>query len=345
MMKNHLDQKYIHPKRLEHIISMGSIAPKILHDLSNLLQPLFWAEGGNFKRNLSKLQDFLRNIQTFCEISRKISKPRPIDLVLVVDEVLKCLRNIAQKRPRIVESNHSKEAWIMATPEDIWRLFINIYCHVLDIFESKHGTIYFTLKSGQNFVKLVIEAHSDTCNEKFISNGSGVTLALIQNIVENYGGGIVVNATEGKTLHLSILFPLCSPHNKDSTMKSEIADYVSLMGKQERILLMNSNQNILKVEADILRDEGFEVLAFTSKEKALQEFMTKPESFQQIILHEKDLAKEFRKISSNISIIITTSLLEILQEDRLDEETREIVLQNKKYVQTQTRLAMDGPGG
>jgi CheY-like chemotaxis protein len=91
----------------------------------------------------------------------------------------------------------------------------------------------------------------------------------------------------------------------------------------ERILLVDDEENIVRMVQQMLERLGYQVTARTSSVEALEAFNTLPEKFDIIITDQtmptmtgEELAKEFIQIRPDIPVILCTGFSEVISEEK-----------------------------
>ncbi|MBU0961103.1 MAG: response regulator, partial [Proteobacteria bacterium] len=91
----------------------------------------------------------------------------------------------------------------------------------------------------------------------------------------------------------------------------------------ERILLVDDEEIIVKLGMQILKKLGYQVTAFTNSEEALHTFMHKPESFDLLItdltmprITGMQLAREALNIRADIPIILCSGFSELMNAEK-----------------------------
>nr|MBF0222305.1 PAS domain S-box protein [Desulfobulbaceae bacterium] len=143
---------------------------------------------------------------------------------------------------------------------------------------------------------------------KEVGKGTGMGLAIVRGIMENYKGTITVDSQigEGTTFHL--YFPVTE---EPSAVLPDSSDKV--IGGSERILFVDDEEMYAEMGSEMVGRLGYQVEVKTSSSEALQSFKAAPESYDLVItdqimpaLSGEELVKEIRSIRPEIPIILCT---------------------------------------
>ncbi|MDD4071878.1 MAG: response regulator, partial [Desulfobacterales bacterium] len=148
--------------------------------------------------------------------------------------------------------------------------------------------------------------------------GTGLGLSVVHGIVKSHGGHITVYSEPGKGATFLVYLPMIA-----SAAESPRSEDVKAVPKgNERILLLDDDASIVKLEQSMLESLGYEVTAEMSSEKALQIFRAAPEKFDLAItdmtmphMTGTKLAQQLLAIRPDIPIILCTGFSELINEE------------------------------
>jgi CheY-like chemotaxis protein len=156
---------------------------------------------------------------------------------------------------------------------------------------------------------------------KPVGEGTGMGLAVVHGIIENYGGHITANSTIGKGTCFTIYLPITKKRNLHT--HSEKKD---LPLGNENILFVDDEAPIAKMGGKILENLGYTVTTRTNSLDALELFRSKPQKFDLIVtdmtmpnMTGEKLAGELMKIRSDIPVILCTGYSKIISEESAEE--------------------------
>ncbi|MBT6338329.1 MAG: response regulator [Desulfobacula sp.] len=149
--------------------------------------------------------------------------------------------------------------------------------------------------------------------------GSGLGLSVIHGIVKSYKGTINIKSQTGKGTQVDVFLPI----TREKNIITEMAEDTSKISGEERILFVDDEKLIVKLNVRLLERMGYTVIGKTSSTKALELFKSNPYKFDLVItdmtmpgLLGTQLAKKLLEIRPDLPILICTGFSE-----RVDQET------------------------
>ncbi|MEN8188719.1 MAG: PAS domain S-box protein [Thermodesulfobacteriota bacterium] len=282
---------------------------------------------------------------------------------LIVREVLNMLHSSLPSTVVIVEDIDRRCGKILADPTNIHQILINLCTNALHAMENEKGIL--TIKLSQKAIAadeirheaevtagpFIVLSISDTgCGmdeevkerifEPFFTTkeagkGTGMGLSVVHGIVHDYKGFLTVESFPGKGSTFSVYLPLVKEESSDDIAPAtteEIYDETSLRGT-ERILVVDDEPLLVKVNELQLRQLGYRVTGTTDSRDALHTIQTDPEQFDLIITDQTmpglsgiELAKEVQKINPMLPIILCTGHSDIVTKEKA------LTLGIKRYV-------------
>ncbi|ATX78837.1 PAS/PAC sensor hybrid histidine kinase [Mariprofundus aestuarium] len=144
---------------------------------------------------------------------------------------------------------------------------------------------------------------------KETGKGTGLGLAMVFGSIERHGGILEVESQPGEGTAFHIYLPLVEAPIIDAT----IADDSSVQGNQETILLADDEESLRLTTSEVLQGLGYQVIEASDGEQALSLFLQHQDQIDLILsdivmpgIGGVDLAKEIRKMGSNVPIILAT---------------------------------------
>ncbi len=158
---------------------------------------------------------------------------------------------------------------------------------------------------SQDIIDTIFEPYFTTKN---VGEGTGMGLAMVQGIVESYGGLIRVKSKEGKGSTFTIYLPTS---NQDERQEKEESH--PLPSGTERILFIDDEASVANIGYQFLSRLGYKVTKKTDSLEALELFQTRPDDFDLVIsdmtmpgMTGDTLALEVTKIRPEIPVILCT---------------------------------------
>jgi CheY-like chemotaxis protein/anti-sigma regulatory factor (Ser/Thr protein kinase) len=149
--------------------------------------------------------------------------------------------------------------------------------------------------------------------------GTGLGLSVIHGIVKNHRGDIAVTSSPGKGSTFQVYLPVI----EDDIAATEFEPTNGAAKGNERILLIDDEEQIVSMEQQMLENLGYQVTARTDSEQALREFSRQPQNFDLVItdmtmphMTGDQLAKRLLDIKPDIPVILCTGFNEDISEEK-----------------------------
>ncbi|MDM8523952.1 PAS domain S-box protein [Desulfococcaceae bacterium HSG8] len=358
--RKRLEENLIQAQKAEAI---GTLAGGIAHDFNNILFPIIGMSGLlledlaedslEYENALEILTagkrggELVKQILSFSRQSEHKMAPTRIQKIL--REVLKLSRSTIPSYIEIIENIQPDCGLIMADPTQIHQIAMNIITNAYHAVEADGGKITVRLRETQleeadlpaiNLEpgKCAILSVSDTGSgisaelmdkifdpyftTKEQGKGTGLGLAVVYGIVKEHKGDIKICSEIGKGTTFIVYLPLM-----DKTVKSDKKEVIeeNLQTGDERILLVDDEPSIAKLEKLMLERLGYNITMRINSIEALEAFRANPDSFDMIIsdmnmpnMAGDQLASEIKSIRSDIPIILCTGFSERMNEEKAD---------------------------
>jgi PAS domain S-box-containing protein len=322
-----------------------------------------------------RAKDLVRQILTFSR--RGDTRLKPLQIELIVKEALKLLRSSLPTTINIVQKIERDLDPILADPTQIHQIIMNLCTNashammpdggelVVSLAKAELGRETFRrfvdLKPGR-YLKLTV---SDTgCGmtpeiiaaifdpyftTKDLGEGTGLGLAVVHGIVQEYGGDIRVQSDPGKGTTFSIFFPAIRKEAAVST-KDE-TDH--LPGGDEHILVIDDEPSILKVMQRNLAHLGYRVTAEGDSRQALALFTADPTAFDLVLtdmtmpkLTGDRLAKAMLSIRPDLPIALCTGYSRLIDAQQVKADGIRALLMkpvSQKMLASELRRLLDNP--
>lgn len=280
-----------------------------------------------------RAKDLVKQILAFARQSDEERKPIQVDLI--IKEVLQFIRSSI---PTTIEirQNIESESLIMGSSTQTHQILMNLCTNAAYAMENEGGTLEVNLKDitvdrSANWELLGLKIGdyieikvSDTgtgiqpeilnkifdpyFTTKGPGEGTGMGLAMVQGIIESYGGKITFESELGKGTKFTICLPIAKKRSGQDAYVPE-----QLPTGTERILFVDDEAPIAKMGGQILERLGYSVTTRTSSIEALELFQGRPNDFDLVVtdmtmpnLAGDKLAVELMKIRPDIPVILCT---------------------------------------
>jgi PAS domain S-box-containing protein len=358
--RKHLQARLQKAQKMEAI---GNLAGGIAHDFNNILSPIIGYSEILMEELPAERQeqeyaqeifiagkrgsDLVKQILAFSRQSEPAFKPVHIQQVL--KEVLKLSRSTIPANINIVDDLKNDCKPVLADASQLHQIAMNLITNAYHAVEPAGGRITVSLKEtrlGEADVaagsmkpgSYAVLTVSDTgCGidpaimnrifdpyftTKEQGKGTGLGLAVVYGIVKKHGGDIKVRSAPEKGTSFDVLFPQIKKGHESGALKK----IEKLESGSERILLVDDEQPIAKLEKRMLEGLGYHVTMRTSSIEALAAFRAKPDAFDLVVsdmtmpnMTGDRLAREITSIRPDMAVIICTGFSERLTEKNADE--------------------------
>jgi PAS domain S-box-containing protein len=288
----------------------------------------------------NRATDLIQQILTFSR-QRKVEK-KPLQLNFIVKEVLKMLRASLPSTIQIDQNIAPDSGMTLADPTQIHQVIMNLCTNAAHAMREHGGVLKISLSdidinsgnldsypevgpgaylrlsvsdTGHGMNRDVLERIFDPYfTTKESGEGTGLGLAVIHGIVDNYKGVIRVQSEPDKGTTFEIFLPSI---DHPSEMEDIEDCYKDLPLGHERILFVDDEQAIVNVSKEMLEILGYEVVTTTSSVDALKLFRDQPDHFDLIItdmtmpyMTGDTLAGEILRIRPDMPVILCTGFIE-----------------------------------
>ena len=341
--------------------ALGALTGGIAHDFNNLLAIILgnvelcmyeMPENFPLTKNMKEIGDAARRakdlVSRLLAFSRKTEvRMENIDMASTVEQSAKLMKTSI---PRPVEYRWSLSddlPPVMADPGEINQLIIHLANNAVEAMGKEGGVLEIVLdkkrfdrrtivrdrvlKPGY-YVKLTVrdtgrgiaDSHIPRIFDPYfttkeLGKGAGMGLSTVHGIVKVHMGAIQVESQVGKGSEFTVFFPASEPAEPETTSPAPAFG-------NEKILLVDDEKPLVKMEKIILEKMGYRVETFVDAEEALACFEQKPGEFDLVItdmamprMDGDELAVELLKIRPGMPIILCTGFSEQISEKKARE--------------------------
>ena len=343
------------------IQAIGTLAGGIAHDFNNILFPIVGyteltmdevPDDSVAHNNLEEVlkaahraKDLVQQILTFSRQSGLERKP--VKVHLIIKEALKLLRASIPASIEIINNIDDDCHPVMGDATQIHQVIMNLCTNAYQAMQDKGGTLEVNLsevdvgyeetvkKIGMQPGKhLQLLVRDEGCGMDAIvldrifepyyttkeqGKGTGLGLSVIHGIVKNHRGDISVTSSPGKGTTFKVYLPI----TEDADIVTELEPSNGAAKGNERILLIDDEEQIVSMEQQMLENLGYEVTARTDSTEALKEFSLQPQNFDLVItdmtmpqMTGDELAQKLLDIKPDIPVILCTGFNEDITEEK-----------------------------
>ena len=342
--------------------AIGTLAGGIAHDFNNILgaiigygemlrddlPPTASTAHNDIEQILAAGQRAKELVKQILAFSRQAASDKiPIQPATIVRESLKLLRSSIPSTIAIRNDIVSECGVIIADPTQMQQIVINLCTNAYHAMESSGGTMLVSLKrrdlSSEDFEEdneqtpgpYVVLAVRDSgtgitpdvrermfdpyFTTKEIGKGTGMGLAMVHGIVKNHGGFIRCQSVVGQGSTFEVFFPAAE------IQATRIEDnHDSIPGGNEHLLLVDDEQVLLDMNADMLQRLGYRVTAKSNGFEALAVFNADPRGFDMVLsdqtmpgLTGEQLASHILALRPDIPFLLCTGYSAQISEEKI----------------------------
>jgi PAS domain S-box-containing protein len=349
-----------HLNQAQKMEAVGTLAGGIAHDFNNILAAILgYAElvkddcpqGSRTRGDIEQVlkasrraKDLVKQILTFSRWDK--TEDIPLQPAMIIRETIKMLRSSLPTTIDIRQDLDPQSGWVMADPTQIHQILMNLCTNAFHAMEETGGILSITLKTttlspddlsfepsiqpGQ-FMQLSIGDTGSGINPeiqdkifdpyfttKAVGKGTGMGLAIIHGIVKNYGGVLSCRSQPGK----GSIFDVYLPVLEDAEPPENTPENPLPLGN-ERILVVDDEEALVKMIKSMLEVLGYKVTTRTNSLEALAIFEAQPQAFDLVITDQtmpamtgSDLAHRMLQIRPDLPIILCTGYSSLISEEK-----------------------------
>ncbi|TES94322.1 MAG: PAS domain-containing sensor histidine kinase, partial [Candidatus Cloacimonadota bacterium] len=362
-----LEQQLRHSQKMEAI---GRLAGGIAHKFNNLLMALRGYSVLLLKQ-LSDSDPVYENVKKISEVTSSaalltrqllaFSRKQALDLTIVdpnllIAETGKMFQPIIGEHINLVTHLDPEIEYVKVDSDQIEQVIMNLVVNARDAM-TKGGTLtietrnvtlndedYQSIKESKpgRFVCLLIKDTGAGMDEEVVKHifepffstkergkGTGLGLSTVYGIIKQHGGWINVYSKLSKGTTFEIYLPAVSFKPEKST--KETVSVQNLLGRGEKILLVEDDEGICKFAAIVLRKNNYVVFTASNVQTALDTFHKEKGEFDlvfcDVILFNESGLELVDKLLS-----LKPKLNTLLTSGSLDKKTQRVVTGEKGFL-------------
>ncbi len=344
--------------------AVGTLASGIAHDFNNILGAMMGytqmaMEGISTEnqayQDLEKVlqsgeraADLVRQILLFSR--RQKQELVPVQLSFLVKEMGRMLRSSMPAEVEIVLDVDDECPSVTVDPSQIHQVLMNLCNNAKRAMYERSGVIriglqqkkletiqsngFPSLPAGEYQEITVTDSGVGMDEERLsqlfdpfytsqtVGEGTGLGLSVAQGIVQNHKGSIFVESSKGKGAMFTVLLPV--QQDVKSLKKDATEAGGSGRAGKHIILLVDDEENLLKLIDRMLSGLGYRVSSFTDGKEALSAFSAHPETFDLLLtdismpgMGGRELADELLEQRPELPIIFCTGAYDVDESENI----------------------------
>ncbi|BDX05231.1 hypothetical protein MACH26_07520 [Planctobacterium marinum] len=323
--------------------SMGTLASGIAHDFNNILAIIRGSSellkmsvdlSNNAQKCVTHIIEagergasMVRQILQFSRADTEYLKV--IDIVENIEQTLELLTPGLKKKSEVVFQCEA-EGNILADESSISQILINL---VKNASQAGATKVELTLKKeNQEFVLTVLDDGSgipqeaqDKLFEPFFSTkkkteGTGLGLSVVHGIVQKIKGTISVDSTEGEGTRFTIRLPVTQLQVEEVVTAKPSSPMVS----NQRILLVEDEDNLRNIYSTYLTMKGFSVTEAANGQEALAIFQQAKDEYDVLVTDHNMPGLLGTEVILAIRHLTKKPLLTIMVTGDIEDSAREL---------------------
>jgi PAS domain S-box-containing protein len=337
-------------RQAQKMEAIGTLASGIAHDFNNILAAILgYSElalaqvppANQVRQHLQQIlaagvraKELVQQILIFSRQSEQAR--RPLQLAPLVTEALALLRAALPATIELRQELTDTISTVVADPTQLHQVLLNLCTNAAHAMRDTGGVLTVGLDTCESvadlpsgtprlppgaYVRLTVQdtGHGMTratverifepfFTTKNVGEGTGLGLAVVHGIIGNHGGAIRVDSAPGHGTTFRVYLP-----RSDRTTAPAGPPLEAVPTGHECLLFVDDEDMLARLGQAALERLGYEVVACTSGQEALETFRVAPERFALVITDHMmphmtgiDLTHALRRIRPALPIILYT---------------------------------------
>ena len=347
--------------------AIGTLAGGIAHDFNNILAAIMgYGELAKIKLQKASEKDIKSDVEQILSAAHRASelvkqiltfsrkkeqKLQPLQVHLIVKEVVKLLQTTIPSSVNIRQDIDETSGMIIADPSQVHQVVLNLCTNAYHALKETGGYLEISLfpveiaakkqiqelhlQSGR-YVCLTVKDSGPGIDDQIVDRifepyfttkgkgeGTGLGLSVVHGIVKGLGGNVIAANSPEKGAVFSAYFPV---HIGDEFLDDAQIEEEVILGGTESILVVDDKEDIAIMLERVLRNLGYSVDSFSDSEQALAAFGRHPEKYDLVItdmdmpyISGSQLAYSVHEVRSRLPIIICTGLSGNFTREKVEE--------------------------
>ena len=308
----------------------------------------------NISHASSRASKLVKQMMVFSRTDTDKGKKEPYDFVAAISENIKMLRSVIPSSIEIRFTCENNLPKINMDVVQMQQILMNICLNAKDAMNGQ-GILNISIGLHKNINTECLICHKQVTGDwlelsvadngtgitediierifepffttKGVGKGTGLGLSMINSIVENHDGHILLNSVVGQGSTFYFLFPpvldsLSGEIQSDSKKLS-----MEYAGNGEKILIVDDEASLAEFVNELLSNNGYQCIACTSSLEALKLFKSSPGEFDLIVTDQTmpeltgiDLITEIHKLSPNLPAILATGYSDAVSREMIEDK-------------------------
>ncbi len=346
-------------RQAQKMEAIGTLAGGIAHDFNNILSAIIGyselvkmglpsssqavKDIDEIVRSGMRAADLVKQILAF---SRKADRTMQVIAPNhIIKEAVKMLRATFPATVTMVEEIDEECGFVLVDPTGLHQIVLNLCTNAFQALPNQKGTIGIRLfrldgsdKNPAQGPMAVLAVSDSGCGmdkvtvdrifepyftTKAKGKGTGLGLAVVHGIVQDYNGRITVDSVLGEGSTFTVYIPLSDEGQKSiGSFAPEPAPVPASSTKAQRILFVDDELALCSLCERHLKNSGYQVTVTTDSREALAKIRSRPDFFDLLITDQTmpdltgiELAKEVLDINPMLPIIMCSGHSDIVSED------------------------------
>ncbi|MGJ4786471.1 ATP-binding response regulator [Leptospira koniambonensis] len=350
--RSELEQQLIQAQKLE---SLGTLASGIAHDFNNILSIIMGhtsviennrTNPEKFSQHVSALHmatqrgaSLVRQLLTFARKTEFNLEPVQINDIIL--EISKLISQTFPKNIRLFTDFQENLPLVQVDTNQIHQVLLNLCVNARDamqdggvlsletfLADSGNLKIGYSKSLAEKYVILRISDSGTGMSEKTkqrifepffttkdIGKGTGLGLALAYSVIDNHKGWIEVDSELGKGTTFFVYLPV--PKERSAVNTKPIYSESESLGGNESILVIEDEELLRNMLADLLTSKGYKVYLAIDGEDGVEQFLLKHSEIQLVLTDlglpkfgGGEVIKRIRAIHSSVKILLASGFME-----------------------------------